>query len=303
MSLSYIKRAEQGNRSALAFITTFILAAGGLFLGQSVPIYFAALLKAQQRGDEVKSLDTAEKLIGYFPFALSFSLIMVGFVMLLAFLWFGIKFFHRRKFATLWSDEDRFRSKEFFAGVFISLLIFVSSDLISYLISPSGHQWVFESKKYFIFLPLALIFIPIQTLAEELFFRGYIYQSIGLATKNVWLAWGISGILFGLFHFGNVEMDMGFWKLAIVYIGSGLMIGLSVLLSKGIEFGWGFHLINNLYLSVITNFPGGSLDGPTLYRIPKPSADRILVEFLVMFGIFALILIIRYRKNVKNLTV
>lgn len=301
MSLSYIHRAEQGNRSALAFIATFIMAAGGLFLGQSVPIYFAALIKASRRGEQVESLDTAEKLIGYFPFPVSFSLIMVGFVLLLMFLWFGVKFFHRRPFSSLWSDEGRFRGKEFLAGVGISLVIFISSDVIAYFLSPQDHQWVFEPAKYFAFLPLALIFIPVQTLAEELFFRGYIYQGVGLATKNAWLAWLISGVLFGLFHFGNVEMDMGFWKLGIVYIGSGLMIGLSVLLSKGIEFGWGFHLVNNLYLSIITNFPGGSLDGPTLFRIPKPTADRILIEFLIMFAIFAAILFIRYRRNVKNL--
>jgi membrane protease YdiL (CAAX protease family) len=128
-----------------------------------------------------------------------------------------------------------------------------------------------------------------------------LYQGIGLATKNKWLALLFSASIFGLFHFGNSEMIIDFWKMGIIYIGSGVMIGMSVMLSKGIEFGWGFHLINNLYLSTISTFPGSSLSGPTLYAIPKPTGDRILLEFFIQFVIFMLILLVVYRKNVKTL--
>ncbi len=303
MSLSYIKRAEQGNRSALSFIATILICVGGLFVGQSIPIFLAAFIKAGMKGEDISNIDTTAKLIGYFPFPVSFGLLMTGFVVLIICLWICMKLFHRRKFSTLWSDQDRFRKKDFLLGLFISILLFVGTDLLTHFLSPADHKWVFDPAVYYLFVPLALVFIPLQTLSEELFFRGYLYQAFGLVGHNKWLAWLASGIVFGLFHFGNVEMDISFWKMGIVYIGSGLMIGLSVMFSKGIEFGWGFHLVNNLYLSLITNFKGSSLDGPTLYTIPKPSSDRILLEFGLMFLIFTLILVLVYRNNVKNLFV
>jgi membrane protease YdiL (CAAX protease family) len=304
MSLSYIKRAEQGNRSALSFIATIILCVGALIFGQSVPLMAAIFFKQAMLGKEIpgaSELGTIDKILGYFPYHISFSLLMMGFVFLIIALWVCVKFIHRRRFATLWSDQDRFRTKEFLKGLFISLALFVLADLVIHYFQPNYHQWVFNPAKFWIYLPFALVLIPLQTLSEELFFRGYLYQSIGMGTKNPWIALLISATIFGLFHFGNTEMSISFWKMGIIYIGSGVMIGMSVLLSKGIEFGWGFHLVNNLYLSTISTFPGSSLSGPTLYAIPKPGADRILLEFCIQFCIFMLILLLVYRKNLKSL--
>ncbi len=301
MSLSYIKRAEQGNRSALAFIATLFLCIGGLVMGQSLPIMLVGMIKAKKNGFDYSQLNTTQKIIDYLPFPLSFSLLMLGFVALIIMLWLGVKMIHRRKFGTLWSDQDTFRWKHFLWGIGISVVLFISADLLIHYLSPGDHKWVFNPSRFFIFLPVALLFIPIQTCSEELFFRGYLYQMFGMAFKNKWLALIISGIIFGAFHFGNQEMGISFWKMAIVYIGSGIMIGLSVLLSKGIEFGWGFHLVNNMYLTLITTFPGSSLDGPTLYMIPKPTSDRVLIEFALQFIVFTGILLVVYRKNVKSL--
>jgi len=323
MSLSYIKRAELGNRSALyvffANCATLILSLGALVLGQSLPLTVAIIIKLSAKGEKLDDvlkklggLKTAEDLLSFFPYHIGFTLIMMGFIFLVFALWFSLKFIQRRKFSSLWSDENRFRSKNFWIAVFISLLLFGGSDLIIHFADPTYHTWVFDAKKFWIYLPFALILIPIQTLSEELFFRGYLYQTVGLGTNYLnkelswslnskWVALIISAIIFGVFHFGNAEMSMGFWKMATIYIGSGLMIGLSVIISKGIEFGWGFHLVNNLYLSTISTFPGSSLSGPTLFTIPKPSGDRILIEFGIQFLIFTLILLAVYRKNVKTL--
>ncbi len=302
MSLSYIKRAEQGNHSALSFVASITLCVGVLFLG-GMPLLIAIALKSISKGEvsDVSSLKTMDRLMGHFPYHISFFLLMLGFVMLVITIWFCIRFIHRRKFVTIWSDQDMFRWKDFLIGLFISLALFVASDMVIHAIDPTYHKWVFDGSKFWIYLPFALILIPIQTLAEELLFRGHLYQAFGLATKNKWTALLLAGIIFGLFHFGNSEMNIDFWKMGIIYIGSGLMIGLSVMFSRGIEFGWGFHLINNLYLSTICTFPGSSLSGPTLFAIPKPSGDRILIEFAIQFILFALILLVVYRKNVKSL--
>lgn len=323
MSLSYIKRAEQGHRSALyiffAHCATIMLSIGAMAAGQSFPLFTAIAIKLSSEGKnsteilrEFGELKTMDKMMSYFPYHIGFLLIMLGFIFLILALWVSVKFIQRRKFGTLWSEEDRFRGRNFWIAVIISLVLFGGSDFIIHLVNPTYHTWVFDANKFWIYLPFALALIPLQTLAEELFFRAYLYQTFGLLSEYLnkllgwslnskWIALLLSATIFGVFHFGNAEMSIGFWKMAMIYIGSGLMIGLSVLISKGIEFGWGFHLVNNLYLSTISTFPGSSLSGPTLFSIPKPTGDRILIEFAVQFALFTLILCIVYRKNVKTL--
>ena len=301
MSFSYIKRAEEGNNSALSYIVTLILCIGVLITGQTLPIYLAILIKNGGDFKALTGLSSIDKIMGFFPYHISFSLLMMGFVLLIICLWFCIRFIHRRKFGTIWSDTDKFRYADFFKGLIISIVLFILSDVIVHFTDPTYHKWVFDPSKFWIYLPFALLFIPFQTLSEELFFRGYIYQTAGLATRNKWIALVISAVIFGMCHFGNQEMSLGFGKMAFIYIGSGLMIGLSVVISRGIEFGWGFHLVNNLYLSTLTTFKGSSLDGPTLYEVPKPTGDRMLIEFCIQFLVFAAILLVVYRKNIKSL--
>jgi len=300
MSLSYIKRAEQGNRSALSFVGSVMLCLGAVMLA-AMPLYTAIIIKNLITNSDKPIGTTMDQLMGHFSYPVGYSFLMSGFVVIVLMVVFCIRVIHRRKFGTLWSDEDRFRPKEFIKGLVFSIILFSLSDFIVNHNTPGYMTWVFNPDKFWIFLPFALIFIPIQTLAEELIFRGHFYQTFGLVTKNKWVSLVICSVIFGALHFTNAEMGIDAWKVGAVYIGSGLLIGFTVLISKGIEFGWAFHLVNNLYLSTIVTFPGSSLDGPTLYMKPKPSADWILTEFLVEVLILVLVVGVIYRKNLPSL--
>jgi membrane protease YdiL (CAAX protease family) len=302
MSLSYIKRAEQGNHSALSFVGSIILCFGALLLG-SLPLMMAIIFKKVLTKSDEPIGTNLDQLMGHFPYPVSYALLMSGFVILLGAVWFSIRFIHKRKFGTLWSDRDKFRIKDFLKGLISSILIFAISDLLMHQFDPGYHTWAFNANQFWTFLPFAIIFVPLQTLAEEALFRGHLYQAVGLATKNKWTALVICSVIFGVFHFGNSEMGINFWKMGLIYIGTGFMIGLTVVFSKGIEFGWAFHLVNNMYLTIIVTFPTSSLNGPTLYTIPQPSADRILLEFFIQFAIFVLALAVLYRKNLKTLLI
>ena len=74
------------------------------------------------------------------------------------------------------------------------------------------------------FLFLALILIPIQTSAEELFFRGYVLQGIGLHWKNIWVLSTISGLLFGLPHLLNPEASVNYPLLGFYYFAFGFSL-------------------------------------------------------------------------------
>ncbi len=300
MSLSYIKRAEQGNRSALSFVGSGMLCLGAVLLA-AMPLYMAIIFKNVFTGLNEPIGSTMDQLMSHFSYPVSYTFLMLGFVVMVLMVIFCVRIIHRRKWGTIWSDEDKFRPKEFVKGFVFSLVLFGLSDFIVNYNTPGYMTWVFNPDKFWIFLPFALVFIPIQTLAEELIFRGHFYQMFGLATKNKWVSLVICSVIFGAMHFTNAEMGIDAWKVGAVYIGSGLLIGFTVLISKGIEFGWAFHLVNNLYLSTIVTFPGSSLDGPTLYMKPKPNADWILTEFLVEVLVLVFVVCVIYRKNLKTL--
>jgi uncharacterized protein len=314
MSLSYIKRAEQGNRSALSFIATILLCIGGLIIGQTVPIYFAIYLKKSANGEHISQgdLDTIGHIMGHFPSHISLPLVMMGFVFLLLMTLFGVRYIHRRNTRTLWSEQEKFRWLDFLKGAGITLLLMGIAHGSILLFSPGEYKWVFDPVKFYPFMVVVLIFVPLQTLSEEMFFRGYLYQGFGTAfnyfnrernasINSKWVSFLLTGICFGAFHFNNPEMGINLWKVAVVYIGSGLMIGLSVLLTGGIEYGWGYHLVNNLFAFLFVTFPGSASDGPTLYLTTTPSANYLLTEFLISFLIFVTFLCILYPKKIKTL--
>jgi len=94
-------------------------------------------------------------------------------------------------------------------------------SLLEALIYPGRYVWTLNLTRFLPFLFLALFFIPIQTSAEELFFRGYLLQEIGLRSRNIWVLSCISGLLFGLPHLLNPEATVNFPLLGFYYFAFG----------------------------------------------------------------------------------
>src|SRR5688572_16649098 len=118
MSLSYIKRAEQGNRSALSFIGSIIMCFGTMFAA-GLPIGLGIAIK-KAMGKEVVWGNVSD-LMSNFSEPVGYSLLMTGFLMVLLSVWFSIKYIHRRKFGTVWSEKDRFRIPDFLKGLIFSI--------------------------------------------------------------------------------------------------------------------------------------------------------------------------------------
>src|SRR5688572_24827059 len=105
MSLSYIKRAEQGNRSALSFVGSFLLCLGSVLLA-GIPLYAGIFFKKIITGSDKEFGTTMTQLMSHFSYPVAYSLLMSGFAVMIGVVWFCIRFIHRRKFNTLWSDQD-----------------------------------------------------------------------------------------------------------------------------------------------------------------------------------------------------
>jgi membrane protease YdiL (CAAX protease family) len=122
--------------------------------------------------------------------------------------------------------------------------------VISYYGNPDAFKWNFKPMPFFVLVFISFLFLPLQTSFEELLFRGYLMQGIGVLVRNAWLPLLITSIIFGLLHGANPEVDkLGKW-IFVYYIGTGLFLGLLTLLDDGTELALGFHAANNIVAAI-----------------------------------------------------
>ncbi len=121
-------------------------------------------------------------------------------------------------------------------------------------------------------LPLALALVAIQTLAEELFFRGYLMQQIAARTGSVLAAlWG-PAILFAAAHAAPASFGTA-WPLPVAAaLLFGLIAGDLTRRHGNLGAAWGLHFANNTAALLVMAAPG-PLSGLALYLSPYDMAD------------------------------
>jgi membrane protease YdiL (CAAX protease family) len=89
------------------------------------------------------------------------------------------------------------------------------------------------------FLLIILLLTPLQAAGEEYVFRGYLTQAFGGLTRSRWLAVLGPALLFALAH-GTQDAPVFFDRFAF-----GVVAGLLVVLTGGLEAGIAMHVLNN----------------------------------------------------------
>ena len=118
---------------------------------------------------------------------------------------------------------------------------------------------------------------PLQGVAEELLFRGYIMQTV-----SSWFKLPILGIIVQIIIFAAVHPynAIGVVNIAI----AGLMYALVCLCTKGLEAGSSLHIINNMTTIYLAGFGFGSVAS-------QQTVSELLVESLIKVAFFLFILI------------
>ena len=176
----------------------------------------------------------------------------------------------------------------FTAIVLLNFLFFV----FSYYSNPSHFQWNFDPQAFAILFLIAIVLVPLQTSAEELFFRGYLMQGFGQVFKHRIFPLLITSLLFGFMHFGNPEIDKLGPLLMVSYVSMGFFFGIITLMDEGLELALGYHAGNNLLISLLvtadwTAFQTNSLfldvSTPDVYMLAFMQLPMLLI-LLVLFS-------------------
>ncbi|MDX9810046.1 MAG: CPBP family intramembrane glutamic endopeptidase [Sphaerochaetaceae bacterium] len=143
-----------------------------------------------------------------------------------------------------------------------------------------------------VMLAVVVIFTSVQCIAEELLFRTFIWRAAG---KRHVAALVLSAIVFTLAHLANNEVvssQQPLWTLAY-YALVGMIFMEMTIASDGSEAAIGAHLANNLFLAIVVNYRGSTLETLPLFMQDRPG----LLQNLLTIGIAGIMIIAWIRRR------
>lgn len=276
---AYLEAARAGKNGFLRYLLITILVVAAMLFVSTILLVAFFFIEGVQRLEDLSLNSTL--VLSMLPFLFA-ALVLLG----------GLMLVHQRRPRSLTHPAGPFRWSSVFVSAGVWLLLAAVSDVIMYLIDPGRYSWSFNPAQFFPFLALALVLVPIQTTAEELFFRGYLTQGVGLLARgSTLLALIIPSFLFGMLHFWNPEVQQyGAVWLMPQYIGMGLLLGYITLRSKGMELAIGLHAANNLYSAVFVTFRESAIPSPALFTMNIYDPKLSLLMLAIFIALYLLLI-------------
>ena len=261
----------------------------------SIPLMNLALNNGYSKNEILKNLNLIfdPAVIGI-NHSVMLALMMGMFVFTLLFFWMALKFIHKKTLPSIITGFTNIRWNRYFFSFFVWTVLNILYTIFSYFLSPQDMTLQFDFNKLIVLLIVLIIFIPIQTGVEELIFRGYLMQGLGLAFKNGITPLIITSVLFGLMHASNPEAKAhGLLIMMPYYIFFGAFLGILTLLDEGTELALGIHCANNLISSLLITSKNSVLHTDAIFNV----IEKPLFEFgswLIMASICFFILHKKY---------
>ena len=292
--MNYIEQAYKGKnewwRYLLAIITIFL---GWQFLGV-IPLFIVAFNASDDLGELIISSESAFGDLGI-DSNLYLFVMLLTFVFGLIFLLFSVKNIHLRSIRSLITSRDKVDWKRIFFGFGLWFLLSLFSLVLDYAVSPEHYVYNFKPEPFLILVVIAFVFMPLQTSFEELLFRGYLMQGIGVWFKNAAVPFLFTAIVFGLMHGFNPEVEKLGYIILVYYIGTGFLFGLVTLMDEGSELALGMHAANNIVASIFVTVNWSAFQTDALFvDISEPSLSVYM--FVPVFIIYPLVIIYLSRK-------
>ncbi len=240
-------------------------------------------------------IDAATKSIkGLDPF-ISYIAFNLGHAIMVVVLFLVIRYVHGREFLSLITPQDRIRWRRVAGSFGLWFGLSAVTTLVDYLIYPSTYKLTLDPVRFLIFVPIALVLTPLQTTGEELFFRGYVMQGLGLFTRNTFILATSVGVLFMAPHLLNPEVVSGFAPMAVYYFGVGFFLALVTLKSNSLEYALGIHAATCLFSALVTNYENSVMPTESIFFCTVLNPWINLVYFAMIVLIYSVVMFRRGR--------
>jgi len=291
--MKFLQLARKGKNNWWRYLITIILTNPGISLGAIIGSIYIYLLF-----ELIALYPESPGFLGGLADLLSYNIISAFLIFILYFCMVSI---HRRNFKTVLTAHEKIKWHRTLKGFMVWFLILLV--LLFFSFSESNLKFTFDPVAY-PFLVIVSLTIFFQAGFEEIFFRGYLLQALGM--KKPILAVILTSLIFAIGHWGNQATFTGNIDIIIDTFIFGIVMAVITILEDGVETAIGIHTANNMFCALIVN------DGTSAFYEALPSVftdfstpvtplEQLVYSSLIM-GALLLIIILPQRLNlIKNI--
>lgn len=277
---TYVEAARRGRHRWWRYLLGLVIILFTWLVGGSVASLLVTFALGGQEG--LAAFGQADSsVLG--PFG-SFLVAMAGFPLLLAGVLVAISFVHHRHPRTLITVREKISWRRVGQG-FVAWYVpwVLVSGLGQYLLYPDSFSFAPDPATFALFVPIALVLTAIQTISEELFFRGYLVRGASVVWANRLLLALASAVIFTLVHLGNPEAQASGWLQVFIgyFVSGGLVLVVVSLVDGTTELAIGARFANNIGFFLVVNAAGGLATTPALFTFSEYHATFHTLSVLV----------------------
>jgi membrane protease YdiL (CAAX protease family) len=291
----YLDAVHQGRNDWWRYVTSIVLILIMWLVIGSIPVFLFGAYLLMDGNPETKL--TALGFSGVSPL-LAMFVILSSYLFFFAAIFIAVHFIHKRPFRSLVTHQTKVNWTRLFAGFSFWFIIAGLVSIFEAILYPSRYVFSFDPNKFIFFAFFALLLIPIQASCEELFFRGYLMQGLGLRIRGIIILPLVSGVIFGMLHLANPEMSVpsGAWMLGVSYFLVGFFAAAITLLDGGLELALGLHVANNLYTALVANTTVSALASESIFKVNEIDPLFGLISLIIGMAIFYLLAFIIFQR-------
>lgn len=194
---------------------------------------------------------------------------------------------HKLKAISLINRFQSIDKSRILFGFGLWIIFIVLMELLYYIMGPESFYLKLDLKKFLLLLPVALLFLPIQTTTEELVFRSYLPKGLAKFIPSPFIIILITSALFALIHAGNPEVHrLGIVPMMTYYFSAGVFLAIVTILDDRLELALGIHAAVNIFGTLIVSYKDSALQTDAIWSSDTPNpwiATLCLVISAIIF--------------------
>lgn len=212
--------------------------------------------------------------------------ILISFLPLLLSSVIAYRFFLNRPLLDLFADRRNLKMGRIGRGAAVMSALLLVTSVPDLIFNRADYKFTFDLGAFLPYLLMALIFIPLQTSSEELFFRGYIQRWLDNGRRSIWIVATCNGLLFAAPHLANPEVKGELIAAVISYGSTGFMLSWVTFRDRGMELALGAHAANNLLAGLVVTSSDSALPAASMWTTPEVAWGPASIVSIVMIPLF-----------------
>ncbi|WP_099826959.1 CPBP family intramembrane glutamic endopeptidase [Oceaniglobus indicus] len=189
----------------------------------------------------------------------------------------AVRLLHDRRPGTLFGPRARVR-RDFVTSAAVVFAIYGAG--IAFWLLGERPEAGLAPGLWLLLLPLGLAGIAVQTMAEELIFRGYLMQQLAARFRSPAVWFILPALAFGAMHYDPSTAGENWWLI----VGSTTLFGLIAadltVRTGSLGAAWGFHFANNV-VALLIIATKGTITGLAVFLTPYAVDDPDLPRWLL----------------------